>query len=305
MKKMSIDEITANTPLSSILNWNDVYTDFTDSINIFKDTVSQRKDNLDYQNSMKVISETQFDNENLLSGKGAEVSGYYEVFLSDCDSLTEEIKGLCIDRELKELYRLADLVKKYLDKRRADLKILEDSITEEAYNKYSLSMDYEQAVRKVQSEPQYAIPLKEINNDISRYEDKLKTINNRISEVESEGSSTTFATEEDSNIDASNKNNEYINKIPDFDIDENGIPTSIPTDFSVDCHHRLNIPGPGLFYEAQNGDTLVFHYNKKTNMFYLGDSNTDWSTFDYANDIYGITPTDMKKSEVQGGIIPF
>ena len=296
-------EITADTSLDVILRSSEVQKITMSTYEKINSVVLARVQAL--TNCIKFPGfSSEIEGQELLSKKANEIMSKYSNFLSELSSTFDNIDNLAINKEYDELMELKEAIERKIPDIDAEIQNFQTSIdyyNSMEDNEKSLGLVYYN--NAVNGKSRY----QKIKTD---YNNKLQAINKRLSQLDLSKITSTKTEQvassrtDNSSSSSSSSSSSYINEIPNFEVGADGKPTTQPADFQVDSHHRLNIPGWGCFYEAANGGVLEFHYDSGTNKFYNSYVGEDWDNYDYANDIYGLTPEEMKNSCIGGGIMP-
>lgn len=283
-------EITADTELTDILNSNNVIENIGQNYNGIENTITTRLSNLVEQVNSAPIQNSFIDGKAIMADKGTCVEKNFSDFHIAFEDLVNQIKIATANKELEELTELNKKVSVKIEELNGKIQQKRNEMLSEInciiYPANSAA--YETANSQIRNN--YQITIDGIKKQKEAYEEKLVEIVQRINNIPKIATNSLV----------------FENEIPAFKIGKDGKIDGKMPDFVVDSRHRLDLPGFGICREACGDNKLVFHYDEKTNMFYGGDEDTDWSTFDYAADeIYAITPEEMQASVVKGGIVPW
>lgn len=290
-------EINKDTTLSEILDSCKVIEITATGLNNINNTISGRTAALTSEMTNGGLTQSVIINgQPVLNNAASEIVGKYYEVNSAVESTFSNINNLAVEKELEELAELRKCVQAEVDRLASEISM---------YKRY-MNLDVTDEEKKA-----YQTAYNNFCNKKETYDEKLVAIDQRISSVSSMNISTELSgnanSKTESNDGKKSGNRNYVeNAIPSFELDKDGRPTSPPLDFSVDSKHRLDLPGFGMCVEGTGGNVTVFHYDSGTNKFYYSsDPKVNWNTYNYKDDIYGITPEEMKNSAIKGGIIPF
>lgn len=280
--------ITKDTELSEILVSSKVVEIMAELDSGINKIVDERTGALESEMSSGGITE-----ETIISGRPIlynRANKVVEKYNKVTEIASPFIKGVCTASVNKEIEELTDL--------RSKVRIALEQCIDDISNAEIELADIKSTYGTGWTEETPAV--KDQNNVISglkllkeKYEEKIQQIDQRLASLESTAESYGL------DIDITLKN-----EIPTFELDENGKPKSTPYNFTVDSHHRLDVPGFGVFYEASGGNSVEYHYDPNTNLFYWDDAGTDWANYDYSDNFYAVTPEEMQNSEIKGGVMP-
>ncbi len=256
-------------------------------------------------------------NQNILLGqtpiydKANQICGDYSEYLGTISETFNEMSNLSINKEYDELMELRAAIDEKLqndvDPNVEYYKGLMDNYnqkTEEERLVLQLTPDMYKSYRD--NYDKYDILKKDLEKKRAEVDVRVGKLDLSVVKQSKKSKQTSQEDKKSKKKKQSEDKAAYYNQIPSFEIGKDGKPTTIPPDFQIDSHHRLNTPGIGIFIEASGGDVLEFHYDPKTNMFYYSSVGQDWDKFDYASQkMYAVSPEDMLDSSVDGGIMFF
>lgn len=282
---MDLDAITADTSIDKIFKSADVQEIISTTLNDINNTILARVQAI--TNCIKFPSfSSEIEGQQPLSRKANSISADYSNFLSELTSYFATIDSVSTNREYEELITLESRINEEIEK-------LQGKIDEG--NEWLGTLENTNYPGKDEQVAKIKEDILKFNKKITDYENTLSEIKTRLNAL------NTIDVPGSNNIDsASQISVSYVNEIPSFEIGSDGKPTSIPPNFQIDSHHRLNTPGIGAFAEAPAGRTYELHYDSATNLFYLGFSGDDWSDLSKFNNRY--TPEEIKNSSIDGGV---
>jgi hypothetical protein len=285
-------EITKDTDLSEILSSDSVTDIATSAENNILNIVDSREGALQTEISSGRLDGT-IEGQEILKNSANSIKTLYTNLSSSTVDNFNQIIVASVNKEIEELGELRSCVSNEVNRLDNYISGLETNLNNcMAWGYPDNQITEDRAVIDEQKK------LRE------NYQTKLSQIDTRIEKLNGADYSYLDTSSSESNS-SDIKNYKYSNEIPSFELDENGVPTTIPADFTVDAHHRIDVPGWGICYEATGDNSLEVHYNPDTNLFYWDNTGVDWSTYDYASSDSIITPSDMLKSEIKGGVCPF
>lgn len=289
---MELSAITADTNLDEILKSEEIENENLTTYNSIDKTISGRMQAIESCMNTEGFNST-VEGQVPLKDSAEKVLGSYNNFLESLNSTFSAIDSAAVNREYDELDALRTKINEALPK-------IDDDIIN-----YQATIDYYDDMEQWELETS--------GLDTRFYDDavnaknacksKKEEYNNKLLEIEARIAKLDLSSVASTSGNSSDTKTAYFNQIPLFEIGSDGRPTTIPPDFQVDSHHRLDIPGWGCCYEESAGNVSEYHYNPETNMFYWGSAGEDWSNYDYAGDIYALTPEEMLDSEIAGGLI--